>query len=110
MLQKFLSATEKFCAEFVKGAEQSSCSLGRALVTQMWLQLGFCPGWDKMAAAFRPVQRPYKGGLGALQKLSEEKGVWPFVIRPKAWEDLVGAGKGLLGPKVWEVEYGESQG
>lgn len=41
-------------------------------------------------------------GLGVLQKISEKKDVWPgeVGIRPKACEDTVGVGKGLLGPKV----------
>lgn len=62
-----------------------------------------------MAATFRAVatqrrksfqlhKRPWRSS-----KVSKEKGVG---IRSKLWEDLVGVGKGLLGPRAWEMEHG----
>lgn len=55
------------------------------------------------------TMQPYKGGLGALPKVREEKGVWPLGvrIRPKA---PVGMGKGLLGPKLQEHEESQRGG
>lgn len=114
MLQKLPNAT----ADLIKAAEQSSLSLDCAVATQ--LRLPFC-GWDKMLATFETMPYGYAKkkndsstleGLRALQKVREEKGVWPgeMGIRPKFWVDLVGEGKGLLGPKAWEVEHWVSSG